>query len=350
MEKDLDPTFIQAPEHRPNSNSIPNQPDSIPIIDLSRLNNPKDIPKVISEIGQACEKWGFFQVINHGVPCEARNHLEKSVKKFFDLSMEEKLKVKRDEVNPVGYHDEEHTKNVRDWKEVFDVYFKDPMVIPSSTHLHDLGLRVVYNKWPQFPSHFRQACEEYARHVEKLASKLLELISQSLGLPKKRFQDYFKEQMSFLRINRYPPCPRPDLALGVGHHKDGDVISILAQDDVGGLQVSRRSDGVWFPIKPVPNALVINIGNCMEVWTNDKYWSAEHRVVVNTTRERYSIPFFLLPSHDVEVKPLEDLLSRENPPIYKGYNWGKFYVSRNRSDFQKLDIQNIQIDDFKVVP
>jgi len=93
----------------------------------------------------------------------------------------------------------------------------------------------------------------------------LELISLSLGLPKERFHDYFKEQMSFFRINRYPPCPRPDLALGVGHHKDADVISLLAQDDVGGLQVSRRSDGVWFPIRPVPNALVINIGNCMEV-------------------------------------------------------------------------------------
>lgn len=71
--------------------------------------------------------------------------------------------------------------------------------------------------------------------------------------------------MSFFRINRYPPCPRPDLALGVGHHKDADVISLLAQDEVGGLQISRRSDGVWFPIRPVPNALVINIGNCMEV-------------------------------------------------------------------------------------
>ncbi|CDY69351.1 BnaCnng63110D, partial [Brassica napus] len=225
-----------------------------------------------------------------------------------------------------------------------------PMAMPSSTDPEDEGLRVVYNKWPQFPSDFREACQEYAGHAEKLAFRLLELISLSLGLPKERFHDYFKEQMmSFFRINRYPPCPRPDLALGVGHHKDADVISLLAQDEVGGLQISRRSDGVWFPIRPVPNALVINIGNCMEVWTNDKYWSAEHRVVVNSTRERYSIPFFLLPSHNVEVKPLEELLSPENPPRYKGYKYGKFYVSRNRSDFKKLEIQNIQIDDFKVV-
>lgn len=153
--EDLDPTFIQAPEHRSNSNSIPNQPEEIPVIDLSRLNDPEDIQNVISEIGDACETWGFFQVINHGVPCDARKRVEETVKIFFDLPMEEKIKVKRDEVNPAGYHDGEHTKNVRDWKEVFDIYFKDPMVMPFSTDPEDDRLRVVYNKWPQFPSDFR---------------------------------------------------------------------------------------------------------------------------------------------------------------------------------------------------
>ncbi|XP_010468275.1 PREDICTED: flavonol synthase/flavanone 3-hydroxylase-like [Camelina sativa] len=310
---------------------------------------PEDVQNVISEIGDACEKWGFFQVINHGVPCDTRNRVEKTARMFFNLPMEEKLKVKRDEVNQVGYHDGEHTINIKDWKEVFDINIKDPTVIHSSTDPGDEGLRLVYNKWPQYPSDFREACKEYARHVEKLAFKLIELISLSLGLRKERFHDYFKEQMSFLRINRYPPCPRPDLALGVGQHTDVVVLTVLAQDEVGGLQVSRRSDGVWFPVRPVPNALVINIGNCIEIWTNDKYWSAEHRVVVNTTRERYSIPFFLLPSHDVEVKPLEELVSPESPPRYKGYKWGKFYASRNRSNFQKLDIKTIQVDDLKVV-
>lgn len=153
--EDLDPTFIQAPEHRSDSNSIPDQPEEIPVIDLSRLNDPEDIQNVISEIGDACETWGFFQVINHGVPCKARKRVEETVKIFFDLPMEEKIKVKRDAVNPTGYHDGEHTKNVRDWKEVFDIYFKDPMVMPSSTDPEDEGLRVVYNKWPQFPSDFR---------------------------------------------------------------------------------------------------------------------------------------------------------------------------------------------------
>ncbi|KAG2271468.1 hypothetical protein Bca52824_066023 [Brassica carinata] len=190
-------------------------------------------------------------------------------------------------------------------------------------------------------------CQEYAREVEKLAFKLLELISISLGLPGDRLSGYFKEQTSILRFNHYPPCPNPELALGVGRHKDGGALTVLAQDSVGGLQVGRRSDGEWIPVKPIPDALIINIGNCMQVWTNDKYWSAEHRVVVNTSKERFSVPFFFFPSHETNIEPLEELISEENPPCYKKCNWGKFFVSRNRSDFKKLEVEDIQIDHFK---
>lgn len=149
--ENIDPTFIQAPEHRANSNSTIIDSEEIPLIDLSSLEDPENVQNVISEIGDACEKWGLFQVINHGVPCEAKQRLEKVVKTFFNLPLEEKMKVKRDEVDPMGYYDGERTKNVRDWKEVFDVHFKDPMVLPTSTDHEDEGLLVVYNKWPQIP-------------------------------------------------------------------------------------------------------------------------------------------------------------------------------------------------------
>jgi isopenicillin N synthase-like dioxygenase len=101
--------------------------------------------------------------------------------------------------------------------------------------------------------------------VEKLAFKLLELLSLSLGLPADRLNGYFKDQISFARFNHYPPCPAPHLALGVGRHKDGGALTVLSQDDVGGLQIGRRSDGEWIPVKPIPDAFIINIGNCMQV-------------------------------------------------------------------------------------
>lgn len=112
---------------------------------------------------------------------------------------------------------------------------------------------------------YRETCQEYCREVEKLAFKLLELISLSLGLPANRLSDFFKHQTGMLRLNYYPPCPSPELALGVGRHRDGGALTVLAQDDVGGLQIRRQSDGEWIPIKPIPNAYIINIADTLQV-------------------------------------------------------------------------------------
>lgn len=335
---EVDPAFIQPAEHRPKLQTI--EVEEIPVIDLSST------VELVSEIGNACREWGFFQVINHGVPPELRGKVQKAMKTFFDLPMEEKKKIQRDAVHPMGYHDSEHTKNVRDWKEIFDFFLQDPTVVPASHEPDDRELRTLTNQWPEYPPEFREVCEEYAREVEKLAFRLLELMTLSLGLPPHRLKGRFKEQTSFLRFNHYPPCPCPELALGVGQHKDGGALTVLSQDDVGGLQV-RRKDGEWIPVRPIPDAFIINLGNNMQVWSNDEYLSVDHRVVVNTEKERFSIPFFFFPGHDAMIKPLEELVSEENPAKYAGFNWGKFFVSRNRSDYKKQDVENIQIDHFK---
>ena len=113
----------------------------------------------------------------------------------------------------------------------------------------------------------RVACEEYAREVEKLAFKLLEVIALSLGLPANRFNGYFRDhQTSFMRLNHYPPCPSPHLALGVGRHKDSGCLTVLAQDEVGGLEIRRKSDGEWIRVKPTTDAFVINVGDITQVY------------------------------------------------------------------------------------
>ncbi|CAI0406829.1 unnamed protein product [Linum tenue] len=229
---EIDPSFIQETEHRPSSKSPPQEEnhgasDQIPVIDLS-----SDTESLVTQIGDACE---------------------------------EKKRVKRDEVYPMGYYDSEHTKNVRDWKEVFDFLVVDPSFVPATEVPEDPELRTLTNQWPQTPADFREVCEEYNREVEKLAYKLLEFISLSMGLPAEKLGTYFKDQISFSRFNHYPPCPSPELALGVGRHKDGGALTVLAQDDVGGLEIARRDDGEWIPVRPVPDAFIINIGNCMQV-------------------------------------------------------------------------------------
>ncbi|XAR59487.1 Flavanone 3-dioxygenase [Bertholletia excelsa] len=266
---EVNPAFIQAEEHRPKLTV--SEAEGIPLIDLSILfnspesPNPNAIEPLVAEIGEACRTWGFFQIINHGVPLELRQKLELTSKKFFALPVEEKRKVKRDDINPLGYSDAEHTKNVRDWKEVFDVTVNDPIFLPASPEPGDESLRKLVNRWPDYPPEFREAFEEYAKEIEKLSYRLLELISLSLGLPANRLNGFFDHHASLIRVNRYPPCPIPDVALGVGRHKDGGALTILAQDEVGGLEVKRKADGEWIRVRPTPDAYIVNLGDIIQV-------------------------------------------------------------------------------------
>lgn len=334
----VDPAFIQEPDKRAKAEVA--ELEEIPVIDLSPLkhsNDPEVLDSLIKEIGAACSEWGFFQVINHGVPLEVQKRIDLATRGFFGLSSEEKRKVRRGEVNHLGYYDTEHTKNVADWKEVVDFIFGNPTKLPT-----------FQNRWPESPHDFRDAIEEYAQHMEKLSYKLLELISLSLGLPEKRLHEYFKHHTSFIRLLHYPPCPSPELALGVGAHKDPGALTVLAQDDVGGLEVKQKVTGEWVKVRPTPNSYIINVADCVQVWSNDKYESVEHRARVNSNRDRFSIPFFFNPAYDVMVKPCEELIDDQHPAIYKEYNWGKFLENRTGSNFKKLDVEPLQIHHLKI--
>ncbi|XP_073006029.1 protein LATERAL BRANCHING OXIDOREDUCTASE 1-like [Typha latifolia] len=359
MDLEVDPAFLQEPEHRPNDTVV--EAGGIPLIDLSPLLHlpipdadfgetaaiPEPLAAVLADVEAACREWGFFQVVNHGVAEEVVEKAAALARGFFGLEEEEKRRVRRDEVNPLGYYESEHTKNVRDWKEVFDFAVEEPMVIPDSAEPELGGLLQLYNQWPRCPIGFREACEEYAKAVTELAFKLLELIALTLNMPAKCLNNYFKDQTSFIRLNYYPPCPSPHLALGVGRHKDSGALTILQQDDVGGLEVKRRSDGKWIRVRPFPSAFVVNVGDIVQVWSNDRYESVEHRVVANSEKGRLSIPFFFNPAHYVTVKPLEELVDEEkHPSRYKEYSWGKFFRLRKISDFKKLEVENIQVHHF----
>ena len=154
---EVDPAFIQEPEHRPRISYI--EGEGIPVIDLSPLHSPNDVSAfegLVKEIGNACKDWGFFQVINHGVPLEKRQKIEKTSKRFFAQSLEEKRKVKKTEKLVLGYYDSEYTKNIRDWKEVFDFIIEEPTLFPNSHEpANDRELAGWTNLWPEHPPEFR---------------------------------------------------------------------------------------------------------------------------------------------------------------------------------------------------
>ncbi|KAL6867675.1 hypothetical protein ACP4OV_015699 [Aristida adscensionis] len=347
----IDEAFVQAPEHRPQPTVA--EATGIPVIDLSPLAVAGEdaagvVEALAAEVGAACRDWGFFVVVGHGVPEEAVARATAAQRAFVALPAESKAAVRRSEAAPLGYYESEHTKNVRDWKEVFDLVPREPPPPPppAAAAVSD-GALVFKNKWPEDLPGFREALEEYAKAMEELAFKLLELIARGLSLRPDRLFGFFKDnQTTVLRLNHYPPCPSPDLALGVGRHKDYGALTVLYQDDVGGLDVRRRSTGEWVRVKPVPNSFVINLGDIMEVWSNNIYQSSEHRVSVNSEKERFSMPFFFNPASYTVVEPLEELVSEENPPKYNAYNWGDFFCTRENSNFKKLDVENLQNSHF----
>ncbi|KAM1013868.1 hypothetical protein FF1_043726 [Malus domestica] len=351
--EEINPSYILSEEYRPKH--VITEGEGIPLIDLTPItnremsagSNNKAVEELAAKIGEACRTWGFFTVINHGVPSDIRRRIMEASRKFFALPLEEKKKVSREAHNTAGFHNDEHSKDFKDWKEVYDFYVNDGMLMPASHEPDDPEIVPWYTPWPENLSKFRETCEEYGRACEKLFFNLLELVSLSLGLPPKRLHGYFENQASFARLNYYAPCPKPDLVLGTGGHRDPSALTVLAQEDVEGLDVLRKSDGAWVRVKPVPDSFVINVGDVLQVWSNDLYESVEHRAMVHAETERYSIPIFFHPSHDITMKPLDELVDERSPAKYPEYKAGKWLNLRMFNNYKKHGFY-MRMTDYKI--
>ncbi|KAL6867676.1 hypothetical protein ACP4OV_015700 [Aristida adscensionis] len=345
----MDEAFLQPLEHRPVAPVA--EATGVPVIDLSPICAPTttgaasaSVDALAAEVGAACRDWGFFVAVGHGVPEATVARAVDAGRAFFALPAARKAAVRRTERSPLGYYDAEHIRNVRDWKEVFDMF---PRELPPPAD----GELVFQNKWPDgdLPE-FREALEEYAAAMEELAFKLLEVIARSLSLRPDWLHGFFKDrgdQTTYMRINSYPPCPSPDLVLGIGRHKDSGALTILLQDDVGGLDVRRRPDGEWVRVEPVHGSLIVNIGDIIQVWSNEVYQSVEHRASVNSEKRRFSIPYFFNPGMQTVVEPLQEMVSEGNPSRYNAYNWGEFFITRRKSNFRKMKVDYIQITQYR---
>ncbi|MFL2545960.1 MAG: 2OG-Fe(II) oxygenase family protein, partial [Candidatus Rariloculaceae bacterium] len=248
--------------------------------------------------------------------------------------------------NAWGYYDKELTKNVRDWKEIFDV---GPLEVNGP-------LAGATPQWPNSPAGFRSTLESYSAACEGIARHLLSAIAELMNTEANELLAAFEpEHTSYLSLNYYPvyedpaveEAPtRPDNGhLGVNHHSDAGALTILMQNNVAGLQVERN--GKWFLVKPNPEGLVINIGDIVQVWSNDRYKAALHRALVNSEFERYSAAYFYNPSYDATYAPLPGVSGRSNPPIYSPINWGEFRARRAAGNYADYG-EEIQISHFRV--
>jgi isopenicillin N synthase-like dioxygenase len=277
--------------------------DTLPVIDLAPLDDGEaGLDRVAAEIGAACRDVGFFLAVNHGVPPAEMDEAFAQSRRFFALPFAEKQKIAIETVGGnrgyIGLRREALDPGQGpDVKEAFNVGLD--LKSDDSELLAKKPFRAL-NAWPSLPG-FREKMLAYFDACVGLGLRIHRAFARDLGLPLDYFEDKFDRPMATLRLLRYPPAAgRTGAEIGAGVHTDYGNITLLATDDVGGLQVRRR-DGRWIEAPPTPGAFIINIGDCLMRWTNDVYVSTPHRVINGSFRERFSIAFFFDPNPDALV-------------------------------------------------
>jgi isopenicillin N synthase-like dioxygenase len=303
---------------------------AIPVINAATLQKGD----TMRALDCACRTWGSFQLVGHGIDEVVAGQLLGVMHSFFTRSRAEKLLVRRCQKNPWGFYDEELTGNVRDWKEIYDF---------GPAEGADMR-----PQWPQGLPEFRAAVSTFYEVCEQLAFKVLAAISDNLGASHGQTSRYFRpSHTSFLRLNYYPPYPRPDsIPLGVNPHTDAGALTLLLQDQQAGLEVQR--DGHWHLVETVPGALVVNLGDIVQVWSNDRYVAPLHRArSEDPSKPRYSAPFFFNPAYATDYQPLPATIDKRRPARYRSINWGEFRGQRALGDYADYG-EEVQISHYRV--
>ncbi|KAH7663705.1 Ent-kaurene synthase protein [Dioscorea alata] len=321
--------FIWPENEQPNTLEKLNAP----VIDLTGLfQGDQASTKLAADlINNACQSHGFFQVINHGVDVSLAKEALSCMNAFFKLPLNHKLKARRTPGSMWGYagaHADRFSSRLP-WKETLSFGYQE-----HDDHTEHIVVDYFISTLGDEFKHMGFVYQKYCEAMKKLSLGIMELLAISLGVEKSYYKDFFRDSNSIMRCNYYPPCQEPDLTLGTGPHCDPTSLTILQQDHVGGLQVF--ADGKWRCIPPVPNALVINIGDTFMALSNGKYKSCLHRAVVNQECERRSLAFFLCPRDDRVVRPPAGI---EGPRKYPDFTWSElreFTQRHYRADMKTL--------------
>ncbi|MEM6382431.1 MAG: 2-oxoglutarate and iron-dependent oxygenase domain-containing protein [Pseudomonadota bacterium] len=297
------------------------QEKSLPIIDITGFGegDARVDEKLAMEVRSACEDKGFFYVTGHGVPDELIRAMRTQAEAFFDLPLAQKIAISKD-LSPCNRGYEPLAAQTLekgappDQKEGFyagvEISETDPRVQARKFNHGP-------NQWPAALPQFREVSEAYFAAMLAFGNRLMEAMALSLQLPRDYFAGFTTDPMCTLRLLHYPPQranAAPD-EKGCGAHTDFGGLTLLWQDEVGGLEVFDEEAG-WIPGPPIPNAFNVNLGDMIQRWTNGRYRSTLHRVINRSGRERYSIPFFYTGNPDHEVRCIETCLADGEEPKY----------------------------------
>ncbi|MBA0706140.1 hypothetical protein Golax_018268 [Gossypium laxum] len=332
----IPPRYLRPLQEQPHSISPNHHLPSVPIIDLQKLAAGDFVDSELQRLHSACKKWGLFQVVNHSVSISLLEDFKLEIENFFKLPHEDKKLLWQKPDNHEGFGQlfvvSEDQK--LDWSDMFYI----------TTLPHNLRNIELFEK---LPLKLRQAMEMYSIEVKNLALRILDYMARALNMGTEEMRELFNDGIQSMRINYYPPCPEPDMTIGFSPHSDADALTILFQlSETEGLQV--RKDGKWVSIKPLPNALVVNIGDIMEIFSNGIYRSIEHRAVVNSTKERLSIATFYSSKLDSELGPALSLIGPSNPAIFRRVPLEKYFkefFARRLNGKSYLDFMRIKTEE-----
>lgn len=310
----------------------------VPTIDIARPAAGE-----LEAVDAACRDHGFFLLEGHGLDALIERTWAET-RRLFEAPANVKDAIRRSEDQPLGYYDRELTKRRRDCKEVFD--FMDPRG----------AIGELRNRWPAGLPGFRETQTEFFEAFSQLAQQTLRLVHTALGAPEGVADDHpGSAQTSTVRLNHYPlddPVPegeRADLPeLGktaLGYHTDPGVLTLLLQDETGGLQAHSPADG-WIDVRPKRGTIVVNLADSLQVWTNDRYRAAVHRVVPMTQKRRFSIPYFYNPELEAVIQPIAAL--GDEAPRYRAFTWRDFIKARVDDNFTDLGEADTQASHFRI--
>ncbi|OAY42792.1 probable 2-oxoglutarate-dependent dioxygenase SLC1 isoform X2 [Manihot esculenta] len=314
----------------------------LPIIDFAELQS-KNRPHVLKSLADACKQYGAFQLVNHGISKDVISGMVDAAERFFRLPYEERSKYMSSDMEALvryGTSFNQNKDNVFCWRDFLKLMCKP--------------LSDVLPHWPSSPTDFRKLAATYAKETSDLFLMIMEAILESLLLGTKKNKKAEEEEddvvtMKDLRdgsqlmiVNFYPPCPEPDLTLGMPPHSDYGFLTLLLQDEVEGLQIQYKDK--WVTVESIPNAFVVNVGDHLEIFSNGKYKSVLHRAKVNSAKTRISVASLHTVPFKCMVKPCPKLIDEANPRRYQDTDFATFlqYISsREPKNKQFLDSRKL---------